>query len=141
MGVLLGLQEAGNEYGLEGLDHDRVLLEAHQRPRPVRQPVCRPLRRSPRRLLPQLLKPLAQFGRRELVDDSAPRLFAVVQVYGKEEDGIAAWGMALDDHAEIIDVEGRVRMNVRSPERGVRRFAHPPHISARLMWVREQPAG
>ncbi|MEU5106004.1 MULTISPECIES: hypothetical protein [unclassified Streptomyces] len=91
--------------------------------------------------LPQLLKPLAQFGRRELVDDSAPRLFAVVQVYGKEEDGIAAWGMALDDHAEIIDVEGRVRMNVRSPERGVRRFAHPPHISARLMWVREQPAG
>ncbi|MFD7504681.1 hypothetical protein [Streptomyces sp. NPDC059850] len=70
------------------------------------------------------------------MNDSAPRLFAVVQVYGKEEDArVAAWGIALDDHAEIVSVEGRVRMTTRSPERGVRRFGRPPHISARLVWV------
>lgn len=75
---------------------------------------------------------------RSLVNDSAPRLFAVVQVYGQEEDGrVAAWGMALDGHTEIVGVEGHVRVTTRSPERGVRRFERPPHISARLVWVGE----
>jgi hypothetical protein len=38
-----------------------------------------------------------------LVDDSAPRLFAIVQVYGEREDGrVAAWGMELEDRAEVI---------------------------------------
>ncbi|MGH3825041.1 MAG: hypothetical protein ACRDRA_19720 [Pseudonocardiaceae bacterium] len=72
----------------------------------------------------------------ELVADEAPRLFAVVQEYGERVDGrIAAWGMAFEDSAEIVRVEGGAHVSLQSPERAVRIFTHRPHITARLVWV------
>lgn len=60
-------------------------------------------------------------------------LFAVVQEYGERVDAvIAAWGMAFDDHAEVVAHE--LRMSVRSPESALRTFAGGPHIRARLVW-------
>lgn len=77
----------------------------------------------------------------ELVADEAPRLFAVVQVYGDQADGrIAAWGMAFEDHADVVGVDGGARMSLRSPERAVRRFARRQHITARLVWVNPDAA-
>lgn len=71
----------------------------------------------------------------ELVDDEAPRLFAVVQEYGERVDGrIAAWGMAFEDHAEVIGVDHGVHVRLRSPERAARAFRRRPHITARLVW-------
>ena len=72
----------------------------------------------------------------ELVAEEAPRLFAVVQEYGKRVDGrIAAWGMAFEDYTEIIGVGRRVHVSSCSPERATRVFSRRPHITARLVWV------
>jgi hypothetical protein len=70
-----------------------------------------------------------------LVADSAPRLFAVVQEYGERVDGrIAGWGMAFEDSAEVIDVDGRLRMGLQEPEDALRGFHFGTHIRARLVW-------
>ncbi|WP_433262066.1 hypothetical protein ACQPZF_28490 [Actinosynnema sp. CS-041913] len=72
----------------------------------------------------------------EMVADDAPRLFAVVQVYGEQEDGdVAAWGLAFEDHAEVLRVGGGTRMRLRSPDRAVRLLSRAPDVSARLVWV------
>ncbi|MDQ3405049.1 MAG: hypothetical protein M3548_16940 [Actinomycetota bacterium] len=77
-----------------------------------------------------------------VVADEAPRLFAIVQVYGARLDGrIAAWGMAFDDHAEVIGVEGRTHMSLRSPALAVRGFGQLPDVTARLVWVNPDAAG
>lgn len=69
-----------------------------------------------------------------LVADEAPRLFAVVQEYGERVDGrIAAWGMAFDDHAEVVSVNRR-RMSLPAPENALRGFHVGRHIRARLVW-------
>ncbi|HJD84555.1 hypothetical protein [Kitasatospora aureofaciens] len=75
-----------------------------------------------------------------LVLDTAPRLFAVVQVCdeGREDaDGwVAAWGLV--DHAgptHVITLDGRARMTLPSPERALRHFAGRPGITARLVWL------
>jgi hypothetical protein len=57
---------------------------------------------------------------RSLVTDTAPRVFAVVQVYGEREDGrVAAWGFAHDEGEggevfDVVGVEGNVRLRVGS---------------------------
>ncbi|HEU0127455.1 MAG TPA: hypothetical protein VFQ48_02460 [Pseudonocardiaceae bacterium] len=72
----------------------------------------------------------------ELVADEAPRLFAVVQEYGTRVDGrIAAWGMAFEDHAEVVAVNGGLRLSLGSPERATRLFARRPSITATVVWV------
>jgi hypothetical protein len=72
----------------------------------------------------------------ELVNDTAPRPFAVVQQYGHEEDArVAAWGMAFHDHSEVTSVEGTLRISTTSAERAARRFDRKPHVSARLVWL------
>lgn len=72
----------------------------------------------------------------EMVSDEAPRLFAVVQVHSARVDGrVAAWGMAFEDHAEILGVDADTWISVVSPERAVRRFGRDPGVSARLVWV------
>lgn len=77
----------------------------------------------------------------EMVADEAPRLFAVVQVYGEWVDGwIAAWGMAFEDHAEVVSVGGRTRLSLRSPERAVRGFGRRPDVTAHLVWVNPDAA-
>lgn len=76
-----------------------------------------------------------------MVADDAPRLFAVVQVYGERADGrVAAWGMAFPDHAEVVSVSGHVRMSLRSPERAARGFVRSPHITAQVVWVNPDAA-
>ncbi|WP_291415258.1 hypothetical protein [Actinophytocola sp.] len=75
----------------------------------------------------------------EMVADEAPRLFAVVQEYGERVDAvIAAWGMAFDDHAEIVTHQRR--MSVRAPENALRMFAVGRHIRARLVWFNPDAA-
>jgi hypothetical protein len=77
----------------------------------------------------------------EMVADEAPRLFAVVQEYGERVDGrIAAWGMAFDDHAEIINVDDGTSVSLSSPERAAHGFNHRPNITARVVWVNPDAA-
>ncbi|MFJ2557899.1 MULTISPECIES: hypothetical protein [unclassified Streptomyces] len=78
----------------------------------------------------------------ELVADTAPRLFAVVQTYEPEGTGpedadawVAAWGMAFEEHAEIVSASGGIRMSVRSLDRAVGRFGRGDDISAWVVWV------
>ncbi|MFE0020568.1 hypothetical protein [Amycolatopsis sp. NPDC059021] len=71
----------------------------------------------------------------EMVADEAPRLFAVVQVYGERVDArIAAWGMAFHDHAEVVPVRRGPRMNLLAPENALRMFKFGSHVQARLVW-------
>lgn len=72
----------------------------------------------------------------QLVADDAPRVFAVIQEYGTRLDAwIAAWGMAFDDHAEVISVEGSTRMSLQTPDTALLGFHEADeHIHARLVW-------
>lgn len=72
----------------------------------------------------------------EMVADEAPRMFAVVQTYDERVDGwVAGWGLAFEDRVEVISVEGRLRVDARSPERAARWFAGGPYVSARVVWA------
>ncbi|MEU1792067.1 hypothetical protein ABZ553_40580 [Streptomyces sparsogenes] len=76
----------------------------------------------------------------ELVVDTAPRLFAVVQEYDLETEHadahVAAWGMAYDDgSAHVIGMGGAVTMSLGSPERAVWHYGRRKGISARLVWL------
>lgn len=75
-----------------------------------------------------------------LVLDTAPRLFAVVQVCDEglpDVDGwVVAWGVV--DHrgrAHVISIDGQARMTLTSPYRALRHFAERPGITARLVWL------
>ncbi len=71
-----------------------------------------------------------------MVADGAPHVFAVVQEYGDRVDGwIAAWGLAFDDHVEVIGFDGGVRLSVGTTDRAVFAFGHRPDITARVVWV------
>ncbi|MER7670895.1 hypothetical protein ABTY61_20840 [Kitasatospora sp. NPDC096128] len=76
----------------------------------------------------------------ELVLDTAPRVFAVVQVCGDssaDADGwVAAWGLA-DPYGptHVITLDGRTRLTLTSPERALRHFSRHPGITARLVWL------
>lgn len=72
----------------------------------------------------------------ELALAEAPRLFAVVQEYGERVDArIAGWGLAFEDRADVVGVEGGIRMSLSSPERALRGFRTSPHIHPRLVWL------
>ncbi|WP_016697734.1 hypothetical protein [Actinoalloteichus spitiensis] len=76
-----------------------------------------------------------------MVADFAPRMFAVVQEYGDRVDArVAAWGIAFDDHAAVVAVDGGLRMNLSSPEHALRGFNWGPDITARLVWVNPDAA-
>ena len=71
---------------------------------------------------------------RELVADEAPRVFALVEEYGERVDGrIVAWGMAFNDCAEVVSVDGGLHLSLASPERAHRVFSRRRKI--RLVWV------
>ncbi|MFE1958376.1 hypothetical protein [Streptomyces sp. NPDC059479] len=73
---------------------------------------------------------------KELVADTAPRLFAVAQEYGDRVDGrVAAWGMAFEDHAEVISIDGHRRHCVPSPERALRAYRFGTRIVPHLVWL------
>ncbi|MBB5956066.1 hypothetical protein FHS29_002652 [Saccharothrix tamanrassetensis] len=68
-----------------------------------------------------------------MVKDSAPRLFALVE----EEDGeawVEAWGMVLDDHTEVVSVEGDYRMSLEEPENALWIF-NAGGGNAQLVWA------
>lgn len=74
---------------------------------------------------------------RGLVTDCAPRLFALVQVYGDGEDGrIAAWGLAHPEGGyDVVCVEGRVWMRLEALDRAIRHYGRRPEISVRVEWL------
>lgn len=77
----------------------------------------------------------------EMVAGAAPRLFAVVQEYGERSDGwIAAWGMAFEDHVEVVSVNDAAVTSLRSLEHAVGGFSDPPNITARVVWVNPDAA-
>jgi len=70
-----------------------------------------------------------------MVAEDAPRLFAVVQEYGERVDGrIAAWGMAFDDHADIVSSECGLWRRLTAAEDALRGFNLGSHVHARLVW-------
>ncbi|RDG37275.1 hypothetical protein DVH02_15465 [Streptomyces corynorhini] len=72
----------------------------------------------------------------EVVADSAPRLFAVVQEVGDREDGwVAAWGLAFEGRAEVVAGGGDVRMSLSSAEGALRYFGRGEEARASLYWV------
>ncbi|MFC8824721.1 hypothetical protein ACFT9I_05090 [Streptomyces sp. NPDC057137] len=76
----------------------------------------------------------------ELVRDTAPRLFAVVEEYRvgtQDADGVVvAWGLAYaDGAAEVIAVEGQRRWQLAAAEYIVRYFGRAEDLSARLVWL------
>ncbi|MFF9642405.1 hypothetical protein [Kitasatospora aureofaciens] len=80
-----------------------------------------------------------------LVLDTAPRLFAVVQVWGDglpDVDGwVVAWGVAgPSGRAHVIGIDGQARMALTSPDRALRHFAGRPGITARLVWLAQPSA-
>ncbi|MEV7189417.1 hypothetical protein [Kitasatospora sp. NPDC093102] len=81
----------------------------------------------------------------ELVLDTAPRLFAVVQVCGDglaDADGwVVAWGLVDNDGpTHVIGVDGRARMTLTSPDRALHHFAGRPGITSRLVWLAQPRA-
>jgi hypothetical protein len=76
----------------------------------------------------------------EMVDDEAPRLFAIVQEYGDRVDAhVAGWGMWFGDRAVAFDVDGGT-MIMRSMESAMRLFRGGPHVRPRLCWTGPEPA-
>lgn len=76
----------------------------------------------------------------ELVADEAPRVFALVEEYGERVDGwIVAWGMAFEDHVEVVGMNG-LRLHTTSAQRAQRAFGRRRTI--RLVWTdpARQPA-
>jgi len=79
-----------------------------------------------------------------MVNDFAPRLFAVVQEYDTEDGGrdgeIAAWGLTHPDgHTDVTSVEGTRRLSLKSPERAAWWFSREADVSARLIWFDSAP--
>ncbi|GAA3891386.1 hypothetical protein GCM10022243_65340 [Saccharothrix violaceirubra] len=72
-----------------------------------------------------------------LAVDFAPRLFAVVHEYRDRADGwIAAWGMAFPQHADVISVDGGLRLRLAEPDGAVRVFtSEAADVTARLVWL------
>lgn len=79
---------------------------------------------------------------RELVRDTAPRLFAVVDEYRPDSDDadavVVAWGMAFENgRAEIAPSSGGRRWSLVSPDHAVRFFGRSRDRIPRLVWVNQ----
>ncbi|MCE6993795.1 hypothetical protein LZG04_03070 [Saccharothrix sp. S26] len=54
---------------------------------------------------------------RQLAVQEAPRLFAIVEEYGGQQEArVAGYGLAYPDHADVNSVEGDFRLSSESPE-------------------------
>ncbi|MGH3831496.1 MAG: hypothetical protein ACRDRS_13805 [Pseudonocardiaceae bacterium] len=75
---------------------------------------------------------------RELVDEDAPRVFALVEEHG-ERDGacVYAWGIAFDGHVEVITADGSLRRTFDSVEHAQRKCTQFRKI--RLVWATPVP--
>lgn len=71
-----------------------------------------------------------------IVADSAPRVFAIVHEYGDRVDGrIVGRGMAFEDRAVVVDVDGGMTMSLQTPHNALYYFAYDNHFTPRLVWV------
>jgi hypothetical protein len=83
----------------------------------------------------------------DLVNATAPRLFAVVEEYategGDRDARVAAWGLAHDDgRAQVAAVDGGFRMSLRNPERAAQLISMRPGSVGSLVWPQaESDAG
>lgn len=74
----------------------------------------------------------------ELVASERPRLFALCEEDGERADGwILAWGMAFEDRAEVVGVEGVLRARLRSAEVALRLLSQGRRL--RLVWCEGKP--
>jgi hypothetical protein len=76
----------------------------------------------------------------DLVNATAPRLFAVVQEWrderGEPDAHVAAWGLAYEDgSARVAGAEGRMAMDLAAPEGALRVYGRRPESAASLVWV------
>lgn len=77
-----------------------------------------------------------------MVVNQTPRLFAVVQEYGERVDArIAAWGFAFADHAEVVSVDGGIRIRMGAPETVLGAFHSGRRIRAQLVWFTPRTLG
>ncbi|MEF3116492.1 hypothetical protein [Streptomyces chrestomyceticus] len=74
----------------------------------------------------------------ELVDATAPRLFAVVEEFGicgLRDARVAAWGLAYEDgRADVAAVDSGFRMSVAAPERAARFVSMRPGSLGSVVW-------
>ncbi|MGH3821322.1 MAG: hypothetical protein ACRDRA_00515 [Pseudonocardiaceae bacterium] len=74
-----------------------------------------------------------------LVADFAPRLFALLEEEGERVDGsIFAWGMAFEDHAEVVGACGTFRGSFCSADSARELFSHRGKM--RLIWYNPDAA-
>jgi hypothetical protein len=73
----------------------------------------------------------------------APRLFAIVEEYGEQEDGrVAGYGLAYPDHADVNSVEGDFHLVSQSPERARQLYemsAGSRGVRTHLVWLTGAP--
>jgi len=70
---------------------------------------------------------------RSMVEQRAPRLFAVVEDEGGEAR-VEAWGMVLGEHTEVVSAAGDYRMSLDEPDSALWVFT-AANDTARLVWV------
>ncbi|MFC0114718.1 hypothetical protein [Kibdelosporangium aridum] len=72
----------------------------------------------------------------DMVADHAPRRFAVVLEYGEQVDArIVAWGLELDDGADMATVDGKNQYAMASPESALKYVSARPNTTPHLVWV------
>lgn len=69
----------------------------------------------------------------DLVASERPRLFAICEESGDRVDGwVVAWGLALEDRAEVIGTDDGVRASCQSAETALRMLGRRRRL--RLVW-------
>ncbi|WP_231648402.1 hypothetical protein [Saccharothrix sp. NRRL B-16348] len=78
-----------------------------------------------------------------IAEEQAPRLFAIVEEHGEQEDGrVAGYGLAYSDHADVNSVEGDFHLVSQSPERARQIFelsARSRGVRTHLVWLAGAP--
>lgn len=70
-----------------------------------------------------------------MVTDHAPRVFAVVEEYGTRVDArVVGWGLAYDDHVDVIGVHGTVHLGAAAPDKVLSRFGWGDRLTAHIVW-------
>ncbi|CAM3373914.1 hypothetical protein KIPE111705_05425 [Kibdelosporangium persicum] len=72
----------------------------------------------------------------EMVADQAPRLFAVVLELGTQVDAqIVAWGIAFEESAYMVTVDGRNQYALANAEAALKYVRSDANITSSLVWA------
>ncbi|SFT38664.1 hypothetical protein SAMN04487904_101687 [Actinopolyspora lacussalsi subsp. righensis] len=75
---------------------------------------------------------------REMVDENAPRVFALCEELGDRHDAVLHyWGMAHDDHADLIGTGGSLHIGFRDATTARERLACRRNMH--LVWPHQPP--